>query len=452
MKRILISVILILTLLVIAPVAIQGDEQLPTIIVSPAAPDQTVIADFQPGHNWAYTFGYGSAAADTSVFCRGTQSYRITTNGAYVQSHIESSLPSPLDLSDKVIRIIAKTDNPDNTNQGTRGFTLMLSSNGAWSSYVGYRGTNVARRLGGWITLSFTPADLQIKRNGADMTAITDIAFECQDNSLGPLNVWIQEISYHPFIREGAVSLTFDDGIMSAYTEAFPILNDAGMAGTAYINSSTAVKETGRNIDLAQLTEMQNDGWDIANHESVHYDLTSLPYSQVVANVVDCRDWLTDNGLNGGEYFSIPGGKYNEQVTSVFREYMVSTRVSGGDYNSLPPGDFQLIYSYPTTQYTTPAMISAAVNEAMEHNAWLVLMFHRFRTPATTGIDMTPATFQAVVDVIAASGIQIITVKNMVESLTTITNVTETSAVLQANVQTSDSENCIERGLSLIHI
>ena len=119
--------------------------------------------------------------------------------------------------------------------------------------------------------------------------------------------------------------LTFDDGYTSVFTTAFPIMQQYGIKGTIYLNSAY-VGDAGR-LTLAQLHQLYDAGWTIANHTPDHTDLISLTSIAAIKDVIQQGiDWLLANGFTRGAYdFALPFGSYNDMVLEALKECGVQT-------------------------------------------------------------------------------------------------------------------------------
>jgi len=110
--------------------------------------------------------------------------------------------------------------------------------------------------------------------------AVTTASLEAQMN-------WLYENGYQTItvsdlaelIREGGsapgrpVIITFDDGYLDLYENAYPILRKYGFAGTAFIIGETV--DTRSNLSSEQLQELLAQGWEIGSHSMHHTDLTN---------------------------------------------------------------------------------------------------------------------------------------------------------------------------------
>jgi peptidoglycan/xylan/chitin deacetylase (PgdA/CDA1 family) len=69
------------------------------------------------------------------------------------------------------------------------------------------------------------------------------------------------------------IVITFDDGNLNIYNNAFPIMQEFGFPGVFYIVGNRV--NSGTNIAQApQLKEMIAAGWEIGSHSYTHSDLT----------------------------------------------------------------------------------------------------------------------------------------------------------------------------------
>ncbi len=73
-------------------------------------------------------------------------------------------------------------------------------------------------------------------------------------------------------LPEKPVVITFDDGDIDVYENAFPIMRELGMVGTFYIVTNR-LKSEGF-VDADQLREMAAAGWEIGSHSHSHIDLS----------------------------------------------------------------------------------------------------------------------------------------------------------------------------------
>jgi|GEM_PF-6115869 len=108
--------------------------------------------------------------------------------------------------------------------------------------------------------------------------------------------------------EQKSVLLTFDDGHISNYENAFRILKKYGLKGTFYIITKKM------KISPAQLKEMSTAGMDIEPHSATHRDLRKIKKSELYSEIVTPK--LVLDGITGENSvsFCYPGCVYNSDV------------------------------------------------------------------------------------------------------------------------------------------
>lgn len=116
-------------------------------------------------------------------------------------------------------------------------------------------------------------------------------------------------INDHPIPRK-SVLLTFDDGYLDNYTNAFPILKQYDFKATIFIVTGTINQKD--KLSSRQMIEMQSDGISFGSHTVNHDDLGTLSYKQQLSTLVDSR--MTLEKILGKKIESVayPFGKYNK--------------------------------------------------------------------------------------------------------------------------------------------
>ena len=90
---------------------------------------------------------------------------------------------------------------------------------------------------------------------------------------------------------EGAVSLTFDDGIRTQLDNAVPCLNDHGFKGTFYVNP---VRSPRWDTLLSRWQEVSRQGHELGNHTGSHPCSCNFGF-----NSDNCLEKLTLDDLAG---------------------------------------------------------------------------------------------------------------------------------------------------------
>ena len=190
--------------------------------------------------------------------------------------------------------------------------------------------------------------------------------------------------------HEGAVSLTFDDGMRSQLEGALPVLAEHGLLGTFYVNP--------RGPDWRGLLKpwraVAEAGHEVGNHTVNHP--CSCAFGETRS---DCLETMTldDMAWEIGEGKRRISEAIPEQVDFTFcypcyhahvgegpdrRSYVpvvARHHVAGrgkGDYANHPlTADLHHLYSFPVERWALSEMIGH-IEEAADQNRWAILTFH----------------------------------------------------------------------------
>jgi peptidoglycan/xylan/chitin deacetylase (PgdA/CDA1 family) len=177
------------------------------------------------------------------------------------------------------------------------------------------------------------------------------------------------------------VSLTFDDGFLSTFTNALPVLSQRGIPATAFITTSWIDSgTTGDNfpaMNWDQVTTLQNQyGWEIGSHTVTHPQLNTLPIDQVDQELTQSKEVLQSHGINATSFAS-PYGEVNDEVVA---ESLKTYAVHRGFTDRLDTKDNSYNNSNTVVQSveesTSLTDVQSWVDQAMQMGQWLVLVFH----------------------------------------------------------------------------
>lgn len=120
-------------------------------------------------------------------------------------------------------------------------------------------------------------------------------------------------------VPKKSVVLTFDDGYLDNYKNAYPILKQYGIKATIFVITNTIDKDS-KYMNSMQLRKLQNDGIDIESHTLNHEDLSSLSYERQLKILTQSKqnlEKMLDKKIN---YIAYPCGKYNSDTLRAARD------------------------------------------------------------------------------------------------------------------------------------
>lgn len=109
-----------------------------------------------------------------------------------------------------------------------------------------------------------------------------------------------------------AARFTFDDGHISHFEHARPVLNDAGVRGVFFIVPTWLGKRG--YMDAAQMRQLAAEGHEIGSHSLTHPMLPSCSAEQLRQELEGSRKHLEDVTGSSVASLSFPGGRYNRRV------------------------------------------------------------------------------------------------------------------------------------------
>jgi peptidoglycan/xylan/chitin deacetylase (PgdA/CDA1 family) len=129
---------------------------------------------------------------------------------------------------------------------------------------------------------------------------------------------------------EKLVALTFDDGFMDFYRNAYPVLRRYGYPSTVFIVSELVGRENLWNLrklgsvrklmDWKHILEVAANGVTIGSHTRTHPQLVRCSASEMHSEIADSKKDL-ENSLNQPvEFFCYPYGRFNEAVKEEVRK------------------------------------------------------------------------------------------------------------------------------------
>lgn len=415
---------------------------------NPAFRAATTSFLMQTGHGWT-AGGGGTASSDlnsTTQFVRGTQALRVTTNSTGVQSHLRRVALPVLDLTGKMIRLTLRVDDITNLDHlnfyvGTSSFANFFqwtfhTHSGSSANYV---------QSGEWVVIQLQWADITnvggtfTITNGvpSTKTGFTDLQFAAYDNAAGAITWHLQSVEIVPDLTStfpsGVISVTFDDSWKSQYNLARPKMDALGYRGSLYTIADYI--GTANRLTLTDLRSLQNfSGWEVAGHAYANANhgqpngFADLTAEDVNRDFLKLKLWMTENGFTS-DNFAYPKGHFDKTtdgvpVDQIAAQYWATSRtIISETKEAFPPAMPQRIkaltgISDAVGAFWTPTKLAEAggvLDRCNSQGDWLILTLHELTTgvPADTTV-ITQSGFESIVDSIAARGIPVLPVNDII--------------------------------------
>ncbi len=128
------------------------------------------------------------------------------------------------------------------------------------------------------------------------------------------------------------VILTFDDGYIDFYQNAYPVLKSRQMVAVSYIITSF---NGGRYMDNNQIKEIASYGIEIGSHTISHPDLTTISPAKAQSEIANSKSILENIIGKPVISFCHPSGKYNDAVIKLVQDagYKYATTTNPGMAN-----------------------------------------------------------------------------------------------------------------------
>jgi len=210
-------------------------------------------------------------------------------------------------------------------------------------------------------------------------------------------------------LKEGIVSVTFDDGWQSIEDHAAPLLDKYGIKTTQYIISDFAATKTAGYMNFGTIQKLKQSGHEIGSHSLNHCNQIELPMSAVENNAVKSKQQLEDQKLGPVTTFAYPLGQYNKATQDVYQKTYPLIRSSDFGYNDRYFDETD-IHSVGVLNDTKDDEFKSWLEYAKVHRVWLVLVYHRVDESGT--YDVTTDQLERQLKLIKASGLKVLTMSD----------------------------------------
>jgi len=114
------------------------------------------------------------------------------------------------------------------------------------------------------------------------------------------------------------VIITFDDGDISNYLYAYPLLSKYKFKCVFFVIADSV--GTSSKMNWKMLSEVSKDGVEIGSHSLTHQILTKLPPDKIEYELRRSKELIEEKINRSVELLSLPGGFYNQEVIKIAKE------------------------------------------------------------------------------------------------------------------------------------
>jgi peptidoglycan/xylan/chitin deacetylase (PgdA/CDA1 family) len=183
--------------------------------------------------------------------------------------------------------------------------------------------------------------------------------------------------------KQSILSLTFDDGYLTQFTVALPLLKQRNIPATFYIITGNIDNVT-KNIISSNIS---ND-YELGSHTVTHADLVKIGNEDAKMELLNSHSFLQSNfGLNAGLTMSYPWGIYNSSIEHIASSIYLAARSTDVGYNSLDRFDRYALKMQSFDKRTGAYRANPWIDFAIQNHLWLVEMIHGINDVGYSPVD-----------------------------------------------------------------
>jgi len=344
--------------------------------------------------------GWSNGSINTTTFHEGTGSLQLQS-GSVVQISTAHNFSA-----DQNYVLWVYIDNIDTFS--SMSFRFSKASN-IYDCMIWSPGGTVGRFNAGWNAFVFSKSDFTAAGTGSWNESLTTIGISIIAKSGMSTTVLIDDIRVN-YTGTPTCVMTFDDGAASVYDIAYPIMRERGLVGTCFVCPNLIGSSDAFYMNLSELHELQDSGWEISSHTMSHADLTTLSNTDLRYQLNSSFDWLVSNGFREkpARLLSYPGGKFNDNVINAASDVYHLARTVNTSINEIHipiEQDIRMkLKQKEPTNLVSADSINSTLAKCVQQCGMQIFMYHRFTTGEEELESISVDRFTAQCDGIVASG------------------------------------------------
>lgn len=216
-------------------------------------------------------------------------------------------------------------------------------------------------------------------------------------------------------VKSPLIVLAFDDGNKSIYDLAFPLMQQYQYPGvnfipTGWINNPGA-------INLDEVRELENAGWETGGHTVTHANLTTIPLDSARAEIHNNYQQLVELGLTH-RCFALPAGHSNPEIDIIIKEHFDIIRTSYNERYNFPLNKDRLGYYQVQDNDDENSLLLRVTHGIAEGECLIIFGFHQFTVNEPTFITMMKISiFQNFLEGLKKRNLEVVTLSEAVDRL-----------------------------------
>ena len=209
---------------------------------------------------------------------------------------------------------------------------------------------------------------------------------------------------------QGMVTLSFDDGLLSQFQNAVPMLKTAGLNAGFYIITTEPSSGDDGYMTWAQIKTLKSEGFEIGGHTRTHPFLTTLTPTQLTNEVSGSYQDLVAQGITP-KAFVYPFGDINTNVENTVKT--AGYTIARGSYygeNSDMADHYDLEDIRLDTTSTLPN-VEAQIDQTIANKRWLVFEIHDVLASGGDDYTITPSFLQSIVNYLKQKNADLVTLE-----------------------------------------
>jgi peptidoglycan/xylan/chitin deacetylase (PgdA/CDA1 family) len=221
---------------------------------------------------------------------------------------------------------------------------------------------------------------------------------------------------------EAVITITFDDGWESIYSEGFQVLEKYNIKSTQYILGGRFGDKN--YLSEKQIKSMQGAGHEIAAHTMTHPNLTALNEKDLEYELSEC-DVVLSRKFGEMREFATPLGASNDMVLAHAKKYYRSLRNTASDPAEIEDVDINIrdtfdrydINAYTVRSTTTLEDIQKLIDYTIQRKGWLVLTYHQIEQDNPSEFAVSPFVLDDHLNMVRQSNIRTATMGQVLDAL-----------------------------------